>query len=136
MVPLSKEAALPLANLTNSTIPIRVYSDGSGYEGGIGASALLYINERLARSIGVYLGTAQAHTVYEAKGVGLLMGLHLLNGLSRWLTHPTVMGTDSQAIIKALQNQRSHLGQYLLDAIHCTAEGLHAKQNGLINNDA
>ena len=45
VVPLSKEAALPLANLTNSTVPVQVYSDGSGYEGGIGAAALLYIND-------------------------------------------------------------------------------------------
>ena len=78
----------------------------------------------------MYLGTTQEHTVYEAEGVGLLMGLHLLNGLSR---HPTV---DSQAVIKALKSQSSHPGQYLLDAIHSAAEGLNAKQDGLINNDA
>ena len=71
VIPPSKEAALPLANLTNSTVPVRVYSDRSGFEGDIGASVLLYINERLARSIQVYLGTAQEHTVYDAKGVGL-----------------------------------------------------------------
>ena len=64
------------------------------------------------------------------------MGLHLLNGLSRRLTHPTVMGTDSQAVIKALKNQSSHPGQYLLNTIHRAAEGLHAKQDGLINNNA
>ena len=46
------------------------------------------------------------------------------------------MGTDSQAVIKAQKNQSSHLGQYLLDAIHHAAEGLQAKQDGLINNDA
>ena len=63
------------------------------------------------------------------------MGLHLLHGLSHRLTHPTIMGTDSQAVIKALQNQRSHPGQYLLDAIHGAAERLHVKQDGLINND-
>ena len=54
VIPLSKEAALPLTNLTNSTIPVWVYSDGSGYEGGIGAAALLYINDHLARIIWVY----------------------------------------------------------------------------------
>ena len=79
----SKETALPLANLTNSTVPVQVYSDGSGYEGGIGASALLYINDRLARTIRLYLGTTKEHMVYKAEGVGLIMGLHLLNGLSR-----------------------------------------------------
>ena len=135
VIPPSKEAALPFVNLTNSTMPVQVYSDGSGYEGGIGAVALLYINDRLARVLQVYLGTAKEHTVYEAEGVGLILGLHLLNGLSQRLTHTTVMGTDSQAVIKALQNQRSHSGHYLLDAIHLSAERLHAKQDGLINSD-
>ena len=45
MIPSSKDKALTFANLTNSTIPVCIYSDGSGYEGGIGASALLYIND-------------------------------------------------------------------------------------------
>ena len=114
---------------------MRVYSDGSGFEGGIGASALLYINDRLARTIRIHLGTTKEHTVYEAEGVGLIMGLHLLNGLSHRLTHPTMLGTDSQVVIKALQNQCLHSGQYLLDAIHKSAEQLHAKQDGLINSD-
>ena len=97
VVPPSKETALPLANLTNSTVPVRVYSDGSGYEGGIRASALLYINDRLARTIRIYLGSTKEHTVYEAEGVGLIMGLHLFNGLSHRLTHPTMLGTDRRS---------------------------------------
>jgi hypothetical protein len=96
---------------------------------------LLYINDRLARALQVYLGTAKEHTVYEAKGVGLILGLHLLNSLSRRLTHMTVMGTHSQAVIKALRNQHSHSGHYLLDAIHLSAECLHTKQDGLINSN-
>ena len=135
VIPPSKEAALPLANLTNSTIPVQVYSDRSGYEGGIRGAALLYVNDHLARIIRVYLGTAKEHTVYEVEGLGLIMGLHLLNGVSRRLIHPTILGTDSQAVIKALQNQCSHSGQYLLDTIHKSAEHLHMKQDGLINSD-
>ena len=135
VIPPSKEAALPLTNLTNSTIPVRVYSDGSGYEGGIGASALLYINDRLARVLCFYLGTTQEHTVYKAEGVGLIMGLHLLHSLSHRLIQPTVLGTDSQAVAKSLKNQHSQLGHYLLDAIHLAAEHLQAKQDSLINGD-
>ena len=134
IIPPSKEVALPLANLTNSTIPVCVYSNRSGFEGGIGAAALLYINDFLARVLQIYLGTIQKHTVYEVEGVSLVMGLHLLNGLSRQLTHPTVIGTDSQAVIKALKNQCLHSGHYLLDAVHHTTEQLHMKQDGLINN--
>ena len=133
VVPPLKEVAHPFAILTNESSPVQVYSDGSGYEGGIRASALLYINDCLARSLRFYLGTAQEHTIYEAEGVGLLLGLHLLHGLTRQPTHSIVLDTDSQAVIKALNNQYFHSGHYLLDAIHLAAEQLHAKQDGIIN---
>ena len=45
------------------------------------------------------------HTVYEAEDISLVMGLHLLYGLGRKLTHLTTIGLDSQAINKALDNQ-------------------------------
>ena len=86
-------------------MPVRIYSDSSGFEGGIRASALLYINDKLMGSLRCYLGTPTEHTVHEAEGVGLLMGLHLLKGLSRQLTLPTILGSDSQAAIRALGNQ-------------------------------
>jgi hypothetical protein len=71
---------------TNATSPVRIYSDGSGFKGGIGATALLCIKECLVKVLRVYLGTSQEHTVYEAEGVGLVLGLHLLNSLSRQLS--------------------------------------------------
>ena len=81
------------------------------------------------------IGSALEHRVYKAEGVGLVMGLHLLNGLNHQLTQTTVMGTDSQAVIRALGNRKSHAGQYILDAIHNAAEQLHAKQDRLINRE-
>ena len=73
------------------------------------------------------------HTVYESEGVSLVMGLHLLHGLGRKLTHLTSMCSDSQTIIKALDNQYPHPGQHILDLIHDGAKKLHAKQDGIIN---
>jgi hypothetical protein len=75
IIPPSKDAALTFANLTNSSVPVRIYSDGSGFEGGIGASALLYINDKLTRFLRFYLGTPTEHTVYEAEGVWLVFML-------------------------------------------------------------
>lgn len=37
------------AIITNELVPVCVYSDGSDFKGGIGASALLYINNRLVK---------------------------------------------------------------------------------------
>lgn len=124
----SKDAALTFANLINTTVPVRVYSDGSGYEGGISASAVLYINNQLVRSLRFYLGTSLEHTVYEAEGVGLLMGVHL-HGLSRQLTHLTILSSDSQAAVRALGNQSMHSGQSILDTIHQASKCLHANDH-------
>ena len=89
---------------------------------------LLYINDCLARSLRFYLGTLLEHTIYEAKG----MGLHLLQ-VNHQLTHPNILGSDSQAAIRALCNQSMHLGQYILHVIYQAAECLHVKQDRLIN---
>jgi hypothetical protein len=48
-IPLSKEDVLPLMIITNATAPVYIYSDGSGFEGSIEASALLYIKECLVK---------------------------------------------------------------------------------------
>src|SRR5882762_8017561 len=55
VIPPSKDDALPFAIVTNTMALVHVYSDGSGFEGGIGASALLYINERLVKVLHAHL---------------------------------------------------------------------------------
>ncbi|GLB42960.1 putative encoded by [Lyophyllum shimeji] len=70
---------------------------------------------------------ATHHT--EAEIVGLTLGLHLLTSLSRLLRSLTVIGSDSQAVIRALHNQRPHPARYLLDHAHSAAEKLHVKQD-------
>lgn len=129
----SKKIALTAANELESQQPIRVYCDGSGYEGGVGAAAILYIGPDIKEVLYYHLGSTLEHTVYEAESVGILMGIHMLTNLQRQLREPVAIGSDSQAVLRALTNQRTHAGQYLLDYIHDAAEKLHAKQDGLFN---
>ena len=124
-----------MADIAHLTHIYKVYSDGSGFEDGVGASAVLYKKDKVIKVLCYYLGTSKEHTVYEVEGVGAAMGLHLLKGLNSCLTSAVALGTDSQALLKALDSQRSHAGQYILDEIHSAAEKLHAKQDGLINSD-
>jgi hypothetical protein len=51
----------------------------------------------------------------KAEGVGVSMGLHLLNSLNRRLNGVVIMGLDSQALIKATENQCLHADHYILD---------------------
>ena len=43
-----------------------IYCDGSGFNKGIGASALLYSGNRLTKVLHFHLGSEDKHTVYEA----------------------------------------------------------------------
>jgi ribonuclease HI len=113
--------------------PVSVYSDGSGFEGGVGASAVLFINNVETKTLRYHLGPLTKHTVYEAEILGLTLSFHLLHNLKRQLLNPSVLGTDSQALLKALDNQRSHAGHYLLDHVHNAAEALQLQQDNLRN---
>jgi len=73
--------------------------------------------------------------VYEAEGVGIAMALYMLKARNRQLSRPLSICSDSQALLKALSNQRPHPGHRILDKIHDFAEELHAKQDGLLNGD-
>ena len=46
---------------------VRIYSDGSSIDGGVGAAAVLYINNSMRRSLQYHLGSDKHHTVYEAE---------------------------------------------------------------------
>jgi ribonuclease HI len=126
----SKPEALAAANTHHNT-QVSLYCDGSGFEDGIGASAVLYINKIEQKSLRYHLGPASEHTVYEGELVGLSLALHLLNSLRFQIHSYTVIGTDNQAAIRALNNQRPHPAHYLLDHIHILAESFQSKQTDM-----
>ena len=127
-------AQLKLGNNKSGQVHInckyKIYSDSSGYKGGIGASAILYRGENIIKTLRYYLGT---NTVYEAEGICVSMDLHLLNHLNRKVNDVVIMCLDSQAPIRATENQCLHAGHYLLDEIYNITENLHTKQDSLLN---
>ncbi|KZP22683.1 hypothetical protein FIBSPDRAFT_711381, partial [Athelia psychrophila] len=111
---------------------VRVYVDGSGYKGGIGAAVVLYEGSRVIAVRRYYLGKSTEYTVHNGEAVGVIMGLHLLISFTRRLRGPTIIGCNNQAVLRGLTNQKPHSGHYLLDTIHDLKERLHAKQDGII----
>jgi ribonuclease HI len=57
---------------------IQVYTDGSGKDGMVGAAAVLYKNGQRRSAIRYRLGTEDQHTVPEAEGIALVLGLELV----------------------------------------------------------
>jgi hypothetical protein len=62
----------------NNWSDIRIYADGSGIEGNIGAATVLYHNRRFWRSLKCRLSTVLHHTVHEGELVGVGLGFELL----------------------------------------------------------
>ena len=113
----------------------KVYCNGSGFEGGAGASAVLYKDNHVVKSLHFYLGPLTEHTVYESELVGLLLALHLLLRLTCHLLFSVIIRLDNQAAIRLLTNQESKPAHYLLDAIHNATEKLHWCQDRLQHKD-
>ena len=131
VISANKEDALQLANTTHAATQYKVYCDGSGFEGGAGAAAVLYKGNREIKSLRLYLGPTTEHTVYESELVGLLLALCLLTKLTCQLLHTVIIGLDNQAAIRALNNQQSKPASYILDQIHTAAENLQQRQDRL-----
>ena len=129
----NKESALISANENHAESQYKVYCDGSGFEGGAGASAVLYKGNRIIKSLRYHLGPLTEHTVYESELIGLMLALHLLIGLTCQLLFTVIIGIDNQAAIRSLMNQKSKPAHYLLDKIHDATERLHQRQDQLQN---
>lgn len=99
IIPPNKDAAFEEAERLNTTLPIRIYCDGSGFEGGIRASVVMYHGDQEKMTLIYHLGSTTEHTVYGAEGVGISLAMHMLLKLNRQILDTTLIGTDSQALV-------------------------------------
>jgi ribonuclease HI len=100
---------------------IRIYSDGSGIEGNIGAAAVLYHRKdgiTTKQILRFCLGPETRHTVYEGEVVGEIMAQELLYKAARGFGRRVSMYVDNQASIISTQSIKPTPGHYLLDILH------------------
>ncbi|VDB85625.1 unnamed protein product [Peniophora sp. CBMAI 1063] len=112
---------------------IRVYSDGSGYNGYAGAAAVLIRTDGVheqRRVLRYRLGPLTEHTVYEAEAVGVLLGAHLLHTEEpEHASKPSSISLDNQAVIRATEHcTKAQPGHYLLDLFRDSADRLLQKR--------
>jgi hypothetical protein len=105
-----------IASECNDTADFKVFSDGSGQEDDIGASAILYRkgSGRTVASLQAFLGPKSKHNTYEAEVIGAILATWI-----GWQTPETIGKTvslyiDNQAVVKALTGSRTSAGQYLV----------------------
>src|ERR1700677_5235976 len=64
----TKDNAFTMVTISHINYLYKIYSDGSGYKGGISASAVLYKGDNAIKILRYYLSTDKCHTVYEGRG--------------------------------------------------------------------
>jgi ribonuclease HI len=121
----NREAALA-AHQTALARPatLTLYTDGSGLDGGIGASVYSELGIRA-----VPVGSDATHTVYAAELVGVDTALDqiLIHQDAFSDANPSaVIFTDNQAAIQACQDPRKSSGQYIIKHIVEKIDRLHA----------
>ena len=94
----------------------RIYSDGSGHNGKIGASAVIYkkgchrpVGHRKAR-----LGDKSRNTTFEGEVVGAILAVWLLRHTPGTLGKKVSVFTDNQAVLQAIRAPKALSGQYLI----------------------
>jgi ribonuclease HI len=108
---------------------IKVFTDGSGMEGKIGAAAVLYRNGSLKTKLRHQLGRQRHHTVYEGEGAGILLGVKLISN-ERNVRSANIY-IDNRAAIMATQLTKPSPGHYIFDALHESIAAVRKKHRGI-----
>ena len=116
----------------NNLRGVTIFTDGSGYEKRIGAAAVMIQNGKVLQTLHYHLGRETTHTVYEAEAVAIILGLHLLITSGKKLNRVSI-GTDNQAVLLGMRNQKSKPAHYLMDKIQDLIEDFQVAQARLRN---
>ena len=74
-------------------------------------------NSTVIKKLKYYLGSDLTHMVYEAEALAIVLALHLTCEVKEMRIRLTI-GTDNQAVLLGLKNQRPKPSHYLLNKIH------------------
>jgi ribonuclease HI/exonuclease III len=111
----TKEEAMSLDE--EDTANIKIYTDGSGIDGMIGAAAVLRRRDRRReKTLRYKLGRKTKQGVYNGEAIALPLGLELLRKENNITT--VSLGIDNQSTIRATTILRPAAAQYAFDLFH------------------
>ena len=95
---------------------LKIFTDRSGINDKIGASTVLYHNNRKKASLQYLLGSINHHTVYEGETCSTLLATKLI--MNETDTDSPIIYTDNCTAITASTLTKPPPGHYLLDTFH------------------
>lgn len=127
----SKIAALGAEERWARRSGLRVYSDGSDVDGGVGAAAVLVRpGGRPPRILQLHLGPSDEHSVPEAEVVGLILGAELIRQERRQVKRASI-ALDNRGAPQASLEIASKPGQGRMAVLHRTIGRAHKAHNRL-----
>ncbi|KAG1889997.1 hypothetical protein F4604DRAFT_642211 [Suillus subluteus] len=115
---------------TLATEELRVYSDGSLVDGGVGGAAVLMRGEEVVKRKRLHLGRADEHTVYEAELAGMILAIQILKEEAGGRRGTMALGVDNQAVILTTTAFQSRPGHHLADTFHDDLRKLLPQEDG------
>jgi ribonuclease HI len=109
----------------------KVFSDGSGLNGDVGAAAALYRKGRYStvNTLKYFLGPSSKHNTFEAEAVGAILATKLLSDCPDTIGKRVSLYIDNQSILASLGNPKATSGQYLIRHLFILANALACNLN-------
>jgi ribonuclease HI len=107
--------------------PVKVYTDGSAMEEGVGAAAVLYDKLTGRKQVRrFHLGKEADHTNYEAEVVGLMLAIHQISELPQRCI--VSVYSDSQSLLKAINLPPDGSAGYLIQQVVAQMKALRERR--------
>jgi ribonuclease HI len=120
----TREASIASEKLDKADF--KVFTDGSGWNGGIGAAAVIYRKgqHRPAGHRKAYLGKSTKHNTYEGEAVGAILGTWLATVTPGTSGKSVSIYVDNQSVLTAAgEEPKATAGQHLIQALALVANG-------------
>jgi ribonuclease HI len=108
----------------------KIYTDGSGLEGKVGAAAVMFHEGVEVQAERFHLGSLQHHEVYDGEGIGLLLAMDMVRR-RRGRVKKVVIYADSEAAIRAILLRKPTTSHNIWDAFHHAHAQARRKHHGL-----
>ena len=105
---------LTIRSVAHNDPDLKIYTDGSNDK--IGASAILYQNNRKKATLCYKLGSTNCHTVYEGKSCSMLLTTKLI--MNKTNANSAIIYTDNRAAITTSTLTKPSPGHYIFNAFH------------------
>ena len=116
---------LAIANIALDDPDLKIFTNSSGMNGKISASAVLYRDNRCKSSLCYQLRSISHHTVYEGEATIILLATNLI--LKETHVRSAIIYIDSKALTLATLLTSPTPGHYIIDSFHSTIYNIHKK---------